>query len=263
MMTIMHSVEAITRDPGSLSGRTALVTGASRGIGAATARRLGASGARLILTARGPAVVELAEELERAGVPASAILADLSDRGSLERLMEQVARRTETLDIVVNNAGMLPVAKRADRVTWDAWDTTLALNLSAPWYIACRAREMMASGGVVVNVASTASYYPSPGLAAYNVSKSALVMLTRSLALDWSREGIRVVGVAPGKVDTELVAPVVEWATARDRRLNPLNRIGHSAEVAELIAYLVSEAASYMTGVTVPIDGGELLDPAG
>src|SRR6202012_3289785 len=113
-----------------------------------------------------------------------------------------------------------PEAKPADQVSWAEWDATLSLNLSAPWYLACRARELMTGGGVIVNNASTASYYPSRGLVAYNVSKSALVMLTRVLALEWARDGIRVVGVAPDKIDPDLVQPILRWSEQRSLPLN-------------------------------------------
>src|SRR3984957_2313269 len=135
----------------------------------------------------------------------------------------------------------------------------IGLNLSAPWYLACRAKELMTDGGVVVNSASTASYYPSRGLVAYNVSKAALVMLTRVLALEWARDGVRVVGVAPGKVDTDLVQPILRWSEKTERPLNPMRRIGQDDEVADLVVFLASPQAGFITGVTVPIDGGELL----
>jgi NAD(P)-dependent dehydrogenase (short-subunit alcohol dehydrogenase family) len=247
-------------DNRTLAGRRALVTGASRGIGAATARRLAERGADVVLTARSAdAIRALAGDLGGLGVRALAIQADMTDRESLAALMTEVEERVGGLDILVNNAGMLPEAKPADHVSWAEWDATLSLNLSAPWYLACRARELMNSGGVIVNNASTASYYPSRGLVAYNVSKSALVMLTRVLALEWARDGIRVVGVAPGKVDTDLVQPILRWSEKRSLPLNPMQRIGRADEVADLVAFLVSDEAGYITGVTVPIDGGELL----
>ena len=142
---------------------------------------------------------------------------------------------------------------------WAEWDATLSLNLSAPWYLSCRARDLMDAGGVIVNNASTASYYPSRGLVAYNVSKSALVMLTRVLALEWARDGVRVVGIAPGKIDTDLVQPILAWSEKRGLPLNPMRRVGGAEEVADLVTFLVSDEARYITGVTVPIDGGELL----
>lgn len=247
-------------DRRTLTGRRALVTGASRGIGAAIARRLAERGADVVLAARsGDAIRALAGDLSGLGTRTLAIQADMSDRGSLAALMTEVEDRVGGLDIMVNNAGVLPEAKPSDDVSWAEWDATLGVNLSAPWYLACRAKRLMTSGGVIVNNASTASYYSSRGLVAYNVSKSALVMLTRGLALEWARDGIRVVGVAPGKVDTDLVQPILRWSEKRSLPLNPMRRIGGADEVADLVAFLVSDEAGYITGVTVPIDGGELL----
>jgi 3-oxoacyl-[acyl-carrier protein] reductase len=246
---------------GSLAGRRALVTGASRGIGAAIARSLAAHGADVALAARGrEAIEQLADELAGRGVRAVAVPVDLSDRDDLAALMERVDTEFGGLDILVNNAGMLPRATRSERLGWTDWDATMALNLEAPWYLACRAKELMGErGGVVVNNASTAAYFPSRGLTTYNVSKSALVMLTRVLALEWARDGVRVLGIAPGKVDTELVQPILRWSQQHDVALNPMGRIGTDEEVAELVGFLVSDRAGYLTGVTIPIDGGELL----
>jgi len=243
-----------------LAGRRALVTGASRGIGAAIARRFAERGADVVLAARSAEAIDaLAADLGALGVRALAIPADMTDRESLAALMTAVREAVGGLDILVNNAGVLPTAKPACDVGWADWDATLSLNLSAPWYLACRAREMMGDGGVIVNNASTASFYPSRGLAAYNVSKAALVTLTRVLALEWARDGIRVVGVAPGKIDTDLVQPILAWSEKRGLPLNPMRRVGGAEEVADLVTFLVSDEARYITGVTVPIDGGELL----
>jgi 3-oxoacyl-[acyl-carrier protein] reductase len=112
---------------------------------------------------------------------------------------------------------------------------------------------------MILNVASTAAFFPSAGLTPYNVSKAGLVMLTKVCALEWAKYGIRVLGVAPGKVDTEMVAPILEWTANNNAEINPLRRLGTPHEIAELIAYLVTDDAKYMTGVIVPIDGGELL----
>src|SRR5512142_694576 len=170
---------------GRLDGRRALVTGASRGIGAAIARRFAGLGADVALAARSAEAIEaLAAELRQTGTRAVAVPADLTDRDSLQALIERVGEEFGGLDVLVNNAGMLPAAARAEAVGWTEWDSAIGLNLSAPWYLACRAKELMGDGGgVVVNNASTASYYPSRGLVAYNVTKAALVMLTRVLAL--------------------------------------------------------------------------------
>jgi NAD(P)-dependent dehydrogenase (short-subunit alcohol dehydrogenase family) len=116
---------------------------------------------------------------------------------------------------------------------------------------------------VIVNISSTAGHYPSVGLGPYNVAKAAVLMLTRSAALEWARDGIRVVGIAPGKIDTEMVQPIVQYVEERGLALNPLGRLGAPEEVAELVAYLVSDHASFMTGTTITFDGGEMVGTAG
>lgn len=242
-------------------GQRVLVTGASRGIGVAIARAFAEQGADVMLAARSlPAITDLATELRsQYGVRAVPVQADMADRESLQSLMARVPKELGGLDVVVNNAGILPKAERAENLSWGDWDEALHINLSAPWYLACRAKELMTDGGVIINNASTAAYFPARGLAAYNVSKAALVMLTRVLALEWAAEGVRVVGVAPGKIQTDLVEPVLRWTAKHDLPLNPMRRIGAATEVADLVAFLASEKAGYLTGVTVPVDGGELL----
>lgn len=245
-----------------LEGRIALITGASRGIGAATALALARRGARVLLVARKKeSFSELIGELERIGADAQLFAADLSDDVSTRNLIDEIRMVTDRLDILINNAGKLPKARRMENLERAEWTSVMELNLTSPWFLSCRAKEMMhASGqGVIVNVASTAAFFPSAGLTPYNVSKAGLVMLTKVCALEWAKYGIRVLGVAPGKVDTEMVAPILEWTANNNAEINPLRRLGTPHEIAELIAYLVTDDAKYMTGVIVPIDGGELL----
>jgi 3-oxoacyl-[acyl-carrier protein] reductase len=250
---------------GPLAGRVAVVTGASRGIGAATAARLADDGAAVVLAARSTDDLEtVAKAIRDGGGDALAVRADATDLGDLAAVAAATSERYGRLDILVNNAGVLPTAVRSERMDVAAWQHAFDLNLTGPWYLACRSKELMAAGGrggVVVNVTSTASMYPSVGFSAYNASKAGLTMLTKTLALEWARDGIRVMGVAPGKVDTALVAPIVEFSERNELPLNPLGRIGRPEEVADLIAYLVSDRAGYMTGSIVTIDGGEVLDP--
>lgn len=249
-------------DNDCLAGKTALVTGAGRGIGASIAERLSKHGAHVILAARSEAAInERAQALRERGLLATAVAADVGSEESIGALMDRAADVSGALDVVVNNAGVLPKARRTEKVARDEWDSVISVNLTAPWSISCRAKALMAvaGGGVIVNVASTAAYFPSAGLAAYNVSKAALVMLTRVCALEWAPDGIRVVGVAPGKVDTDMVKPILDWTSVKGFEVNPLNRVAEPSEIADLVTYLVSPAARYVTGVIIPIDGGELL----
>ncbi|WP_036457877.1 SDR family NAD(P)-dependent oxidoreductase [Mycobacterium intracellulare] len=211
-------------DERGLAGKCALVTGAGRGIGAAIAERLAEQGAHVIMAARSEdALRERTRALTDRGLLATAVAADVGSGQSVSELMDAAARVSGTLDIVINNAGVLPKARRTEKVTRAEWDAVMSVNLTAPWNISCRAKELMAAanGGVIVNVASTAAYFPSAGLAAYNVSKAALIMLTRVCALEWAAEGIRVVGVAPGKVDTDMVKPILDWTSGKGLQVNP------------------------------------------
>jgi NAD(P)-dependent dehydrogenase (short-subunit alcohol dehydrogenase family) len=251
---------AMQRDQEPDDTLLALVTGASRGIGLAIARRLCADGYHVVLCARSTDAIEAhAAQLRGEGRQASALTCDLSDRAAVADLLAVYEQRFGRMDVLVNNAGALPTAQHADTVDYPEWDRTLELNVTAPWYLATRSRRLMRPGSVVVNVASTAAFYPSRGLVAYNVSKAALVMLTRVLALEWARHGVRVVGVAPGKIDTELLAPIKAYAESRNVEWNPQRRVGAAEDVAGMVGYLVSDAAAFVTGTVFPIDGGELL----
>jgi NAD(P)-dependent dehydrogenase (short-subunit alcohol dehydrogenase family) len=246
--------------------RVAIVTGASRGIGAATAWALAAGGAAVVLAARSVDDLEaMADGIRASGGDAMVVPTDATDLTQLDALVEATLARHGRVDVLVNNAGLLPNAVRSERMAIGDWQRAFDLNVTAPWYLACRAKDAMVAGGggVVVNVSSTASLYPSVGFSAYNASKAALSMLTRTLALEWAAEGIRVVGVAPGKVDTAMVTPIVAFSARHELPLNPLGRIGRPEEVADCIVYLASDRAAFVTGSIVTIDGGEVLATAG
>lgn len=250
----------ISIDAGRLEGKRVVVTGASRGIGAAVAQRFASLGADIILAARKAETLEpIAEEVRKLGSRALVVAADMTDRYSLQTLIDSAVGEFGGVDVLINNAGVLPPATRATSIDWDLWDSVLAVNLNAPWYLACRAKETMTNGGVVINVASTAAFFPSRGLVPYNVAKAGLVMMTRVLALEWARDKVRVLAIAPGKVDTDMVKPILDWSERKNLELNPMARAGSTDEIADLAAFLASDRAGYMTGVTIPIDGGELL----
>lgn len=245
----------------SVEGRVALVTGASRGIGLATALELCRSGAAgVAITSRKPENIEAAkEELVAAGVEPERVLA-LAARADDEEAANAAARATvETFgacQILVNNAGTNPAAGSLVEVDLGALDKTWAVNLRAPllWVRAAHAAWMGEHGGVIVNVASIAGMQPSRYMGAYNISKAGLIHMTRQLAMELAPE-VRVNAVAPGVVKTRLAgALLVDEDAAAER--HPLGRVGEPEDVARLITFLASDASSWMTGATVPVDGG-------
>ncbi|MGE3448789.1 MAG: SDR family NAD(P)-dependent oxidoreductase [Microbacteriaceae bacterium] len=241
--------------------RTIIVTGASRGIGAVTARRLARGGANLVLAARSePDLGDVAEEITRDGGRALVVPTDTADLDQLAALVGHAVDEFGGIDVLVNNAGVLPPAHRSVEIDVEEWERVLRLNLTSPWRLAnlCHPWMRAAGGGVVVNVTSSAGFYPSVGLAPYNASKAALAMLTKGLALEWAGDGVRVVGVAPGKIDTALIQPIVAFTERRGLRLNPIGRLGAADEVAALIEFVVSDDAGFMTGTVITLDGGEV-----
>jgi len=244
-------------------GQVAVVTGAAQGIGAACAERLAASGAALALwdidEPRGRA---LAATLTTRGHPAEFFACNVASAAAVNAALAGTLARFGRVDALVNNAGIFRAADFLD-ITEADWDAVLGVNLKGAFLVGqAVAREMAkAGGGAIVNMSSVNGVLAIPSIASYNVSKGGVNQLTRVMALALADRGIRVNAVAPGTIATELAQQAVlgsDEARARILGRTPLRRLGQPAEVADVCAFLLSPAASYMTGEIVTVDGGRL-----
>ena len=247
-----------------LQGQVAVITGAGLGIGAATAVLFAREGAKVVAASRSEEnAAEVLAEIREAGGEAIFVQTDVSDPRQVDRLFDETLRTYGGVDILVNNAGIYFQATAADS-TDEQWQRLMAVNLNGAFYCSRAAVRAMrqSGGGNIVNVGSEAGLVVIPGQAAYNVSKAAIIMLTRSMAVDHAPDNIRVNCVCPGTTFTPLVAAALAKADdpeAARRQLEssrPLNRLGRVEEIAEAILYLASDVSAYATGSVLSIDGG-------
>lgn len=240
-----------------LTGKRALVTGGSRGIGAAIARRLAAEGADVAITyaASADAAARLVDELERQRRKALAIEADNRDAQAVEAAVEQAARVFGGIDILVNNAGIF-IAKPIDTLTLDDFDATIAVNLRAAFVAVRAVLPHMGEGGRIIAIGSNlALQAPDEGLAAYSASKAGLAMMGQALARDLAPRGITVNTVHPGSTDTDMNPASGTHAAGQIAR-TALKRFGTPDDIAAAVAYLAAPEAGAVTGTSILVDSG-------
>jgi NAD(P)-dependent dehydrogenase (short-subunit alcohol dehydrogenase family) len=246
-----------------LQGKTIVITGGSRGIGAETARRMAAAGARVVVNYHGSEAAANAVVSE-IGAQAIAIRADVADPAAVKRLIETVVTRFGSIDVLVNNAAIFEYNPfdGDDYEAWQAgWRRTFDLNVfaaaNAAW-LAMRAMRQ-SGGGKIINVASRAAWRGETEFADYGASKAALVNLTRSIARGCARDNIVASCVAPGFIETEMAKPELEAHREEILSQIPLRRVGSVGDVAGVILFLASPMADYLNGVTIDINGGSWL----
>ena len=244
-----------------LTGRVAIVTGGSRGLGQEIAEGLGEAGAALMLCARREQWLTPAlEELRARGFRAEGRVCDVSDEAQVQEVVGAAMQTFGRIDILVNNAG-ISWGERPETMALEKFRKVLDTNLTGAFLFAQAAgREMLKAGrGAIVNIASVAgirSAVHGPHYAGYVASKAALMGLTRELAASWGPQGIRVNAIAPGFFHSRLADPVIEQIEPEIKRRNPIPRVGAAGELKGVALFLASDASSYITGQTIVVDGG-------
>jgi 3-oxoacyl-[acyl-carrier protein] reductase len=240
-----------------LEGKTALVTGGSRGIGAAIAKRLAADGARVAITySKGADVASsVVKAIEDAGGKAVAIQADATDPKAVQDAVDKNVSAFGKLDVLVNNAGTA-IPKKFEETTLQELDQVINLNIRGVFVTTQAALKQMNNGGRIISIGScVGERMMTPGLVPYSATKSAIRMFTQGLSREVGDRGITVNNVQPGPIDTDLNPAAGEWAVPQ-KAATALNRYGKVEEVAALVAFIASPEASYITGANLTVDGG-------
>ncbi|HYK53816.1 MAG TPA: 3-oxoacyl-[acyl-carrier-protein] reductase [Candidatus Eremiobacteraceae bacterium] len=241
-----------------LEGKGALVTGAGTGIGRAIALTYARAGATLVLNGRRAEPLEaVRREIEADGGKAHVVAADVSDQAQAQKLVDETKAALGKLDVLVNNAGKTYDALIL-RMRWDALDEAIAINLKSVFYLGSAAGKVMLAqrSGAIINISSVVALMGNAGQSAYVAAKAGVIGLTKSLAQEFGSRSIRVNAIAPGFVETEMTRSLTDAVKERYLAKVPLGRFGSPEEVAGVALFLAGDAASYVTGQVIAVDGG-------
>ncbi len=241
-----------------LSDQVALVTGASQGLGRAMAVRLGAAGAKVACVARNEQkLADTVAAVAEAGGTAEAFTCDVTDSDSVNKTVDAVVEKWERLDILVNNAGITKDTL-IPRMGDDEWDAVIATNLRGAFlFTRAATRPMMQQRhGRIINISSVSGLMGNPGQANYSASKAGLIGFTKTVARELAKRKITVNAIAPGFIYTDMAAALGDAILDEAKKRIPAKRLGQPEEVADVVAFLASDAAAYITGTTITIDGG-------
>ena len=244
-----------------LSGKTAIVTGASRGIGAAIAHRLCEASANVVLCSRSAeAVSQVAEMLKEKGYTALSMAADISQKADVEGLIEKTIAQFSQIDILVNNAGITRDMLLM-RLKDEDWDAVLQTNLTGTMYCTRAVLRPMVRqrSGRIINISSVVGLIGNAGQANYAAAKAGIIGLTKATAKEVGTRGITVNAIAPGFITTDMTAQIPEKNQEQLLELIPLREFGDPEDVADAVCFLASDAASYITGQTLQVDGGMVM----
>lgn len=245
-------------------GRTALVTGGARGIGRATCKTLARHGARVALNYRTsqPAAEETVREITASGAKAIAVQADVADGDQVTTMVREVTKQLGPVDLLVNNAAVFHLLTSGEAPR-EVWQQTLDVNLTGAYLVTWAVKDSMIARqfGRVVNLSSISGLRPRPRSIAYSVSKAGLIALTKCCAEAWAPHNIRVNAVAPGLIETEMIAGAEPQLVEKLIGETPMGRIGQPDDVASVVAFLLSDESSFITGQTLVVCGGRVMLP--
>ena len=247
-----------------LSGRVALITGATRGIGLAIASEMAAAGARVIISGNEPqACTQAAADLRARGLDVIGLPCDVGERAQLEQLVAGSLAQRERIDILVCNAGIAPHAGPIAGASDCDWDRTMTVNLRSMLWLTGLVIPAMAQrrDGVVILSASLSSLRGNKAIGLYGLSKAGVAQLARNLAVEWGPQNVRVNAISPGVIATEFARPLTDNAALLERRLSltPLRRLGEPHEIAGVAVMLAARAGGFITGQNLVVDGGTLV----